>query len=325
MAHDARLIKSEDRIESSGNHPGLDQAPGAADDAVHRSGLRAARRHPRGRHRAARSPSPMPAPSLLNSAPRSFTSRRPGGDVFRFTAPQLTCGGRARMAATRRRSPRTSCRWGSTSSRRAGIELLMALWKISDVWMESSAPGTLRSLRDHQRVGARGQPQSGDRAGQHLRAIRQARSISDGPDYDAIAQAYGGMMNLTGDPAGPPQRAKTYTGDYVTRADRMGGDDDGAVGGQEERARARSSTSRNTRRWRRPTATPCRSSPARARSTGIPVTARRGSSPTTRSNAATAGSLSARSAGRSTTGCRNSSGSTRSNTATTHARRMQRR
>ncbi len=24
------------------------------------------------------------------------------------------------------------------------------------------------------------------------------------PGYDAIAQAYGGMMNLTGDPAGPP-------------------------------------------------------------------------------------------------------------------------
>ena len=36
------------------------------------------------------------------------------------------------------------------------------------------------------------------------------------PGYDAIAQAYGGMMNLTGDPAGPPQRAKSYTGDYVT-------------------------------------------------------------------------------------------------------------
>jgi hypothetical protein len=36
------------------------------------------------------------------------------------------------------------------------------------------------------------------------------------PGYDAIAQAYGGMINLTGDLAGPPQRAKTYTGDYVT-------------------------------------------------------------------------------------------------------------
>ena len=38
---------------------------------------------------------------------------RPGGDVFRFTAPQLTRD-RGRMAATRRRSPRTSCRSGST-------------------------------------------------------------------------------------------------------------------------------------------------------------------------------------------------------------------
>src|SRR5256714_15505831 len=36
------------------------------------------------------------------------------------------------------------------------------------------------------------------------------------PGYDAMAQAYGGMINLTGDPAGPPQRAKTYTGDYIT-------------------------------------------------------------------------------------------------------------
>jgi crotonobetainyl-CoA:carnitine CoA-transferase CaiB-like acyl-CoA transferase len=34
--------------------------------------------------------------------------------------------------------------------------------------------------------------------------------------YDAIAQAYGGMMNVTGDPSGPPQRAKVFTGDYLT-------------------------------------------------------------------------------------------------------------
>ena len=36
------------------------------------------------------------------------------------------------------------------------------------------------------------------------------------PGYDALAQAYGGMMNVTGDPAGPPQRAKVFTGDYIT-------------------------------------------------------------------------------------------------------------
>ena len=36
------------------------------------------------------------------------------------------------------------------------------------------------------------------------------------PGYDALAQAFGGMMNITGDPSGPPQRAKTFTGDYLT-------------------------------------------------------------------------------------------------------------
>jgi L-carnitine CoA-transferase len=36
------------------------------------------------------------------------------------------------------------------------------------------------------------------------------------PGYDALAQAFGGMMNVTGDPAGPPQRAKVFTGDYIT-------------------------------------------------------------------------------------------------------------
>ena len=45
---------------------------------------------------------------------------RPGGDVFRFTAPQLTPRPRGPTAATRRRSPRTSCRWASISSTRVG-------------------------------------------------------------------------------------------------------------------------------------------------------------------------------------------------------------
>ena len=36
------------------------------------------------------------------------------------------------------------------------------------------------------------------------------------PGYDAMAQAFGGMMNVTGDPSGPPQRAKVFTGDYIT-------------------------------------------------------------------------------------------------------------
>jgi crotonobetainyl-CoA:carnitine CoA-transferase CaiB-like acyl-CoA transferase len=36
------------------------------------------------------------------------------------------------------------------------------------------------------------------------------------PGYDALGQAFGGMIAVTGDPAGPPQRAKVYTADYLT-------------------------------------------------------------------------------------------------------------
>ena len=96
-----------------------------------------------------------------------------------------------------------------------GIELLMALWKISHIWMEASAPGTLErngitnelALAINPsliilRISTYGQYGEPDYLGR--------------PGYDALAQAFGGMMNVTGDPAGPPQRAKVYTGDYIT-------------------------------------------------------------------------------------------------------------
>jgi crotonobetainyl-CoA:carnitine CoA-transferase CaiB-like acyl-CoA transferase len=91
----------------------------------------------------------------------------------------------------------------------------MALWKISDVWMESSMPGTLERSGITSELALAVNP--------NLVIVRVSTYGQYGkeeylgrPGYDAIAQAYGGMMNLTGDPAGPPQRAKTYTGDYIT-------------------------------------------------------------------------------------------------------------
>ena len=139
---------------------------------------------------------------------------RPGGDVFRFTAPQLTRGPRPH-GCDEAEVTKNKLSLGLDLKQARGIELLMALWKISDVWMESSMPGTLdRSGITSElalaanpslvivRVSSYGQYGSEDYLGR--------------PGYDAIAQAYGGMMNLTGDPAGPPQRAKTYTGDYIT-------------------------------------------------------------------------------------------------------------
>jgi crotonobetainyl-CoA:carnitine CoA-transferase CaiB-like acyl-CoA transferase len=91
----------------------------------------------------------------------------------------------------------------------------MALWKISDVWMESSAPGTCERNSITNELALAVNPSlvivRVSTYGQYGKQEYLGR-----PGYDAIAQAFGGMMNLTGDPAGPPQRAKSYTGDYVT-------------------------------------------------------------------------------------------------------------
>ena len=139
---------------------------------------------------------------------------RPGGDVFRFTAPQLTRGPRPH-GCDEAEVTKNKLSLGLDLKQARGLELLMGLWKISDVWMESSMPGTLdRSGITNElalavnpslvivRVSSYGQYGSEEYLGR--------------AGYDAIAQAYGGMMNLTGDPAGPPQRAKTFTGDYIT-------------------------------------------------------------------------------------------------------------
>ncbi|HEY4473318.1 MAG TPA: CoA transferase [Stellaceae bacterium] len=139
---------------------------------------------------------------------------RPGGDVFRFTAPQLTRGPRPH-GCDEAEVTKNKLSLGLDLKKARGVELLMALWKISDVWMESSMPGTL------DRSGITSELALAVNPG--LVIVRVSSYGQYGSEeylgragYDAIAQAYGGMMNLTGDPAGPPQRAKTYTGDYIT-------------------------------------------------------------------------------------------------------------
>ncbi len=139
---------------------------------------------------------------------------RPGGDVFRFTAPQLTRGPRPH-GCDEAEVTKNKLSMGLDLKHARGIELLMALWKISDVWMESSMPGTLERNGITNELALAVNPS--------LVIVRVSTYGQYGKEeylgragYDAIAQAYGGMMNLTGDPAGPPQRAKTYTGDYLT-------------------------------------------------------------------------------------------------------------
>jgi crotonobetainyl-CoA:carnitine CoA-transferase CaiB-like acyl-CoA transferase len=139
---------------------------------------------------------------------------RPGGDVFRFTAPQLTRGPRPH-GCDEAEVTKNKLSLGLDLKQARGVELLMALWKISDVWMESSMPGSLDRSGITSELALAVNPSlvivRVSTYGQYGKEEYLGR-----PGYDAIAQAYGGMMNLTGDPAGPPQRAKTYTGDYIT-------------------------------------------------------------------------------------------------------------
>ena len=214
MGHDPRLVKSEDRIEA------LKQTV------------------PEWVRRLERPPTPCLAPAFgplegirvvgtgqLVAQPFAATKlaefgaevihvERPGGDVFRFTAPQLTRGPRLH-GCDEAEVTKNKLSMGLDLKKPRGLELLMALWKISDVWMESSMPGTLDRAGINNELALAVNPAlvilRVSTYGQYGEAEYLGRA-----GYDAIAQAYGGMINLTGDPAGPPQRAKTYTGDYVT-------------------------------------------------------------------------------------------------------------
>src|SRR5437868_590037 len=214
MAHDPRLIKSEDKIEELRETvpdwiknlerpatPCIVPAFGPLEGIrVVGTGQLVAQ--------------PFASTKLAEFGAEVIHVERPGGDVFRFTAPQLTRGPRPH-GCDEAEVTKNKLSLGLDLKQARGLELLMALWKTSDVWMESSMPGTLdRSGITNElalavnpslvivRVSSYGQYGSEEYLGR--------------PGYDAIAQAYGGMMNLTGDPAGPPQRAKTYTGDYIT-------------------------------------------------------------------------------------------------------------
>ena len=70
---------------------------------------------------------------------------RPGGDTFRFTAPHLTRGPRPH-GCDEAEVAKNKLSMGLDLKHARGIELLMALWKISDIWMESPLPEHVSAL-----------------------------------------------------------------------------------------------------------------------------------------------------------------------------------
>jgi crotonobetainyl-CoA:carnitine CoA-transferase CaiB-like acyl-CoA transferase len=140
---------------------------------------------------------------------------RPQGDTHRNTAPHLKRGGIRVQGCDWANESTDRLSLGLDLKDRKGIELLMALWKISDVWMEASAPGTC------ERMGI--PPELALAVNPRLVILRVStygqygdEAMLGRPGYDLLSQAYGGMMAVTGDPQGPPQRAKVFTGDYIT-------------------------------------------------------------------------------------------------------------
>jgi crotonobetainyl-CoA:carnitine CoA-transferase CaiB-like acyl-CoA transferase len=214
MAHDSRLLKDEDQIAKlRKNLPDwITQLQRPATPAVAPAfgPLEGIRVVSTGTFIA----QPYIGTKLAEFGAEVIHVERPGGDTFRWTAPLLTGGPRVH-GCDEAEVTKNKLSMGLDLKHARGIELLMALWKISDVWMESSAPGTLERGGITNELALAINPAlvivRVSTYGQYGKEEYLGR-----PGYDALAQAFGGMINVTGDPSGPPQRAKTFTGDFIT-------------------------------------------------------------------------------------------------------------
>ena len=97
-----------------------------------------------------------------------------------------------------------------------GRDVFLRLLRTSDIWMESSRPGTLAKWGLTDDVVLEANPAlvvthvSGYGQQGHPDYLGRA-------SYDMIGQAFGGLMHLTGFPdPEPPVRAVPYTGDYIS-------------------------------------------------------------------------------------------------------------
>lgn len=100
-------------------------------------------------------------------------------------------------------------------SQERGREIFLKLAGISDIWMESSKPGSYARWRLDDETVWKVNPKlvithvSG--YGRHGEPDYVTRA-----SYDIVGQAFGGMMYQTGFPDNPPSRAAPWTGDYMT-------------------------------------------------------------------------------------------------------------
>ena len=109
MAHDPRLVRNDDKIaeHKTATRTGLRGSNGRRRPALAFGPLKGLRVTGTGQLIA----QPYIGTKLAEFGAEVIHVQKPGGDVFRLAAPQLTPGKNACTAATRPKSPRTSSRW----------------------------------------------------------------------------------------------------------------------------------------------------------------------------------------------------------------------
>lgn len=94
------------------------------------------------------------------------------------------------------------------------VKLLKRMIADSDILVESFKPGTMAKFGLDYDVAAQINPQI---IYCSISAFGQKGPESHKPGYDIIAQAQSGLMDITGEAGGPPQKIGTFLGDHVGR------------------------------------------------------------------------------------------------------------
>jgi len=139
---------------------------------------------------------------------------RPGGDPYRYSPPFIERGGKQVNVwwAQERRNVLSIV---IDLRREEGKEVFLKLLKVSDIWMESSRPGTYEKLGITDEVAHRVNPKL---VIVHISGYGRwgDPEYLGLPAYDAIAAAFSGWMSINGFPDTPPYKPFPYTGDYIT-------------------------------------------------------------------------------------------------------------
>jgi len=100
-------------------------------------------------------------------------------------------------------------------SKPRGRELFLKLLGATDIWMESSKPGSLAKFGLDDDAVLKAAPHL---VLTHVSGFGQTGDPDyvSRPAYDSIGQAFSGMMYQNGNPDGSPYRAQPDTGDYLT-------------------------------------------------------------------------------------------------------------